>query len=454
MMVPRGSHRNGWPRAWRRIFFRPQSLRHCRDAGSAPAFRGAPFAARIADSFSSLGVGRRDSPLSHRIFCGQNSLLRRDLGCDPHLHSSARCRASCFCRRWRSPTGMALGCRAARRWSRSRFARHKSQRASRRQCQPRAIEQLGIKFWRRRLSRLADLDGNCPSSCHDHHCCRTSRALSLFALPSFPFCASRSSAPARLISLYWRSDRVGAPLLGKAIPLFHVRRHPIQKRLVPKLRILWFQDPVTLIGKNHQLRRHFLPLQRAEKFERLRVRYAVIPLSRNYQRRRLEFSQLARVRHRRPRPVPFWIRPRRALHVVLFKPKLFRRVHRHFVVHAGVAHDGLEPSPVRRNPVRHVPAIRSPRRGHACPIDERIFFQCIVHAIHHVGVRSSAPVIRNLIREFLPIPRRPAPVDHQRHVSRCGKNFGVPPLPPPIPPHPLLPPLPQSHLPPVFHPPT
>src|SRR5713101_1387357 len=65
MMVPHESHRNAWPRARRRIFFRPQSLRHCRDAGSAPALRGAPFAARIADSFSSLGVGRRDISLSY-----------------------------------------------------------------------------------------------------------------------------------------------------------------------------------------------------------------------------------------------------------------------------------------------------------------------------------------------------------------------------------------------------
>src|SRR5882762_3660124 len=52
-----------------------------------------------------------------------------------------------------------------------------------------------------------------------------------------------------------------------------------------------------------------------------------------------------------------------------------------------LAHDGLEPSRVRRNPVRHVSTVRSSGRGHACPIDERIFFQRIVHPIHHVSVR-------------------------------------------------------------------
>jgi len=95
-------------------------------------------------------------------------------------------------------------------------------------------------------------------------------------------------------------------------------------------------------------------------------------------------------------------------------------VHRHFVVNAGVLTMALN-RPCASQSSPHVPAIRSSAAAMRVP-SMRIFFQCIVHAIHSHRCTLVRPVIRNLIREFLPIPRRHAPVDHQRHVSRCGKK--------------------------------
>src|SRR5258708_24951236 len=88
---------------------------------------------------------------------------------------------------------------------------------------------------RRRLSRLADLDGHRSSRCHHHHRCCTRRAFRLLALPSFPFCAPRVSAPARFLILC--RGATCCALSGKAVLLFHISRHPIQKRLVPELAV-------------------------------------------------------------------------------------------------------------------------------------------------------------------------------------------------------------------------
>src|SRR5260370_11745101 len=209
MMYPHESHRNPRPRAGRWILLRIESLCHRSHAWASPALRRTPSPARIADSFSSLAARNCAGTLSDRILRGPNPILRHYLGCRRHLPSTARRRASCLRCRWRSLTGMALGRRAARRRNCPHCTRHQSQRARRRQCQPRATEQLGAEFRRRRLSRLADMDGHRSSRCHDHHRCCTRRAFRLLALPSLPLRPPRVSAPARcMIFVLERSDPV------------------------------------------------------------------------------------------------------------------------------------------------------------------------------------------------------------------------------------------------------
>src|SRR6266853_5035192 len=103
MMVPHESRRNTRPGPRCRIFFRPQSLRHCGDARPASALRSSPPAAELAGSFSSLGAWNFHRALPAGIPCGQNPLLRYVLGRHPHVHSSAsRCSAR-FRRRRGSP---------------------------------------------------------------------------------------------------------------------------------------------------------------------------------------------------------------------------------------------------------------------------------------------------------------------------------------------------------------
>lgn len=67
-----------------------------------------------------------------------------------------------------------------------------------------------------------------------------------------------------------------------SLALFHVCRQPIRKGLVPELRVLRLQYPVSFVRKDHQLRWHALPLERAEKFQRLRVRHAVVSFAGNH----------------------------------------------------------------------------------------------------------------------------------------------------------------------------
>src|SRR5258708_30060791 len=56
MMFPHESHRNARPPARRWILLRIEPLCHRSHAWASPALRRAPSAARIPDSFSSLGA--------------------------------------------------------------------------------------------------------------------------------------------------------------------------------------------------------------------------------------------------------------------------------------------------------------------------------------------------------------------------------------------------------------
>src|SRR6267143_30471 len=74
MMVPHESRRNTRPGPGCRIFFRPQSLRHCGDARPASALRSSPPAAELAGAFSSLGAGNVQRALPAGIPCGEDLL--------------------------------------------------------------------------------------------------------------------------------------------------------------------------------------------------------------------------------------------------------------------------------------------------------------------------------------------------------------------------------------------
>src|SRR5947208_6159360 len=54
---------------------------------------------------------------------------------------------------------------------------------------------------------------------------------------------------------------------------------PVQELIVPEDRVLRLADPVPLIGKQQQLRRHLLHLQRGEKLQALSHRNAIIQLA-------------------------------------------------------------------------------------------------------------------------------------------------------------------------------
>src|ERR1051326_6434181 len=89
--------------------------------------------------------------------------------------------------------------------------------------------------------------------------------------------------------------------------LFNPGIDPIQKGLVPQQAVLRLQDPVAFIGKEKELGRHFLQLQRGEEFQALRIRHAKILFAVDDQRRGFElFDEIAR----RPLGVSFRLVPR------------------------------------------------------------------------------------------------------------------------------------------------
>src|SRR5262249_19136254 len=60
-----------------------------------------------------------------------------------------------------------------------------------------------------------------------------------------------------------------APRACATRSLSHPLVHPIIHRLVPELRILRFEHPVSFVGEVEHLRRHSLPLQSREQIESL-----------------------------------------------------------------------------------------------------------------------------------------------------------------------------------------
>jgi hypothetical protein len=75
---------------------------------------------------------------------------------------------------------------------------------------------------------------------------------------------SNANIEAAAISRRLRCLQEGGAIVWPAICLFQVLIKPIDHSIVPKLRILWFEDPVTFVGVIEQLGIHTLTLQRCE----------------------------------------------------------------------------------------------------------------------------------------------------------------------------------------------
>src|SRR5437660_877914 len=96
--------------------------------------------------------------------------------------------------------------------------------------------------------------------------------------------------------------------------------HPIVHRLVPELRVLRLQYPVSFVGKVEHLRWHAHRLQGSKELEAFADVEAVVELAVDDQRRRLKvLSVIARV----PLLVHFRIRVRSALELPVVEPELF-----------------------------------------------------------------------------------------------------------------------------------
>jgi hypothetical protein len=199
------------PCAGGRIFFRTEPLCDRGDAWVAAAFRDCA-SARIASSASaSVGDRRCCRAVPHRIFRGQDSLRRHDLGCRSHVYSAAGRGGSRVRSRRGRGSGMALGSGASCRWSGADVARDESKRAGGGQYESGAIQQLDAKFGGGCASGLAVLAGQRSSGCDDD--CRRCPfgPLRIFALSPFPVCAARDPEIAGCLKLV----------------LFQVEREPV-----------------------------------------------------------------------------------------------------------------------------------------------------------------------------------------------------------------------------------
>src|SRR5713101_9025401 len=186
--------------------------------------------------------------------------------------------------------------------------------------------------------------------------------------------------------------------------LLQIGGQPAQHGLVPQLAVQRLQDPVALVGKQQQLRRHALALERREKLQPLGVGHAEVALAVDHQRGRLVFGKFARIGARRPFSIRFRVVPWRAAEVPFGEPQLLGgSVEAFLAVNAVVAHQHLEaPLCMRGHPVDHEAAVRSPGCPQASSVHKGILCESVVHALHQVLERLPAVVIVDLVRELLP----------------------------------------------------
>ena len=189
-MLQSESHSDVKPCARGRIFLRVESLRDSGHAGPAAAFWVCASACIASGACASVGDWHCRRALRPRIFRGQDSLRRYDLGFYSHVYSAARrCTAGVRSRRKRG-SGVALGRRAPCGWRGADFAWNESERTGCCQCEPGTVQQLDTKFGGGRARGLAVLAGQRASSCN-HHCGRcTFGRLRVFALPLIPLRAA------------------------------------------------------------------------------------------------------------------------------------------------------------------------------------------------------------------------------------------------------------------------
>ena len=219
--------------ARRRIFFRTESLRDGGHARFTAAFWDCASACIAGRAGASVGDWRCCRAVSYRILCRQDSILRHGLGLHSHIHTAAGSRVSCLHGRWRRRSGVAVGSGSTSRRRRAHLARDKGEYSSRGQFESRAVQQLDAKSGRRCTRGLAVVDVQRASCGYNDYCRSAAGALHVLDLPPVSICSARGPENAR--------------------SLFQIKHEPVEKRLIPELRVLRLEHPMALVGKDDEL---------------------------------------------------------------------------------------------------------------------------------------------------------------------------------------------------------
>src|SRR5436190_10663931 len=108
--------------------------------------------------------------------------------------------------------------------------------------------------------------------------------------------------------------------------------NPVEEITIPENRVLRFQNPMSFIGEDHDLRRHLLQLECREELHALTNGNPIIQLPMYDQGRCLE---VAHIGARRQSRIHFRVLPRHAMELPDWKPELFRLTrHAPEIVHA------------------------------------------------------------------------------------------------------------------------
>src|SRR5579863_10492247 len=97
-----------------------------------------------------------------------------------------------------------------------------------------------------------------------------------------------------------------------------------------------------------------------------------------------------------------------------------------------MADQTLEATGMRGDPIRHVAAVRAAGSREARGIDERIFRDGSVEALHQIVINFSAPIAADFRSEFLAVAERSPRVDHDDDVTGSGHDLLIPPVAPVI----------------------
>ena len=194
---------------------------------------------------------------------------------------------------------------------------------------------------------------------------------------------------------------------------------------MPHQRVLLVQHPMVLIREVQESARHTLRLQHIEQRQPSGDGKTEVHIVVDHKLRR---SPVLDVTRRVPTLIVVTVLPKGTVEFMLHEEQLIGSVLVKRAEHAVVAHKRLELAAeiVALDPVDHITTIRGTSSNGVFGVNVLVVLGNMFEALNQIIIRRTTPVVRDSVRELLPVAGGASGVDSDGDVALVGKDRGVP----------------------------